>query len=189
MAVFAGGGTIFGTPPTLLLEKPPVCIGLLLQWERIGPGCGWHAPEGYYSLVIPDLIRNLYLDAPAYRRHLASKHIGNDFRGLLAGGDQGVARRDLRQQGGDVGGLDYLQEGVGGVVPEAADLAGGVVEGQALIGAKLPDGGLVKSLFRDPAEAVFIVKEDEADDAPEVVDPVGVIEGHAPAVGLGRETA
>ena len=197
MAVFAGGGTFFGTPPTPLPEKSPVGIGLPLQRKRIGPGCRWHAPEGdgltvipgRPLFVIPDLIRNLYLDAATHRRNLAAKRLRNDLRGLLAGGDQGVAGGDLRQQGRDVGGPNHLQEGVGGVVTEAADFAGGVVEGQAVIGTKRPDGHLVKALFGRDAEAVFIVKEDEADDAPEVVDPVGVIEGHAPAVGLGREAA
>ena len=100
-----------------------------------------------------------------------------------------MAGGDLAQEGGDVGGGDHFQEGVGGVVPEAADFAGGVVEGQALGGAEGPDGGLVKALFRDEAEVVLVGKEDEAEDAPEVVDPVGVIEWNAPAVGLGRETA
>ena len=36
---------------------------------------------------------------------------------------------------------------------------------------------------------VLIGKMDEAHYAPEVVDPVGVIEWHTPAVGLGREAA
>ena len=65
----------------------------------------------------------------------------------------------------------------------------GVVEGQAVLGAEVFYGGLVEAFLVDDAEVVFIIKVDEADDAPEVVDPVGVIEWHAPAVGLGRETA
>ena len=36
---------------------------------------------------------------------------------------------------------------------------------------------------------VFVGKVDYAHDAPEVVDPIGVVKRHAPAVGLGRETA
>ena len=57
------------------------------------------------------------------------------------------------------------------------------------MGAELTYLGLVESFFFDYAEVVFVVEVDEADDAPEVVDPVGVVEWHAPAVGLGRETA
>ena len=57
------------------------------------------------------------------------------------------------------------------------------------MGAELAYGGLVEAFLTDDAEVVFIVEMDKADDAPEVVDPVGVIEWHAPAVGLGRETA
>ena len=36
---------------------------------------------------------------------------------------------------------------------------------------------------------VLVAKMDQSHDAPEVIDPVGVIEGHAPAVGLRRKTA
>ena len=53
----------------------------------------------------------------------------------------------------------------------------------------MSDGGLVKAFFTDDAEVVFVVEVDQAHDAPKVIDPVGVVEWHAPAVGLGRETA
>ena len=36
---------------------------------------------------------------------------------------------------------------------------------------------------------VLVSEMDEAEDAPEVVDPVGVVERHTPAVRLRRETA
>ena len=81
------------------------------------------------------------------------------------------------------------REGVGGVVAETADFAGGVVEGEALIGTEGADGGLVEAFLGRDAEVVLVGKVDDAHYAPEVVDPVGVIEGHAPAVGLGREAA
>ena len=107
----------------------------------------------------------------------------------MAGGDDGAAVRDALEEGGDVGGGDDFEEGVGGVVSETAHFARRVVEGEALIGTKGADGGLVEALFGRDAEVVFIGKMDEAHYAPEVVDPVGVVEWHAPAVGLGREAA
>ena len=57
------------------------------------------------------------------------------------------------------------------------------------MGAEFAYIGLIEAFFFCVAEVVFIVEMDEANDSPEVVDPVGVIEWHAPAVGLGRETA
>ena len=57
------------------------------------------------------------------------------------------------------------------------------------MGAEFANIGLIEAFFFDDAEVVFIIEMYQADDAPEVVDPVGVIERHAPAVGLGRETA
>jgi len=99
-----------------------------------------------------------------------------------------VAVGDLGQKGGDVGGRDHLQEGVGGVVPEAPHFAGGVVEGQARIRAEAADHGLVKAFLPRQAKMLPVPKMNQAHDAPEVVDPVGVIERHAPAVRLGRKT-
>lgn len=96
---------------------------------------------------------------------------------------------DASQQSLDVGGGDDLQEGVGGVVFQPPDLAGSVVEGEALPGAELPNRPLVKPLLPRHAEMQLVPKVNQPHDAPEVVDPVGVVEGHAPAVGLGRETA
>ena len=119
----------------------------------------------------------------------AAEGAADDLGGLLAGGYQGGAEGDLLQECGDIGWGYYLKVGIGGVVFEAADLGGGVVECQAVLGAELAYGGLVEAFLTDDAEVVLVVEMDEADDSPEVVDPVGVIEWHAPAVGLGRETA
>ena len=64
--------------------------------------------------------------------------LGGEGAGFFARGDEGVATGDAGQQGWDVRGGDDLQEGVGGVVFEAAYLAGGVVEGQARVRPKQP---------------------------------------------------
>ncbi len=119
----------------------------------------------------------------------AAEGAADNLGGLLAGGDKGVAERDLLQQCGDIGRRYYLEVGIGGVVFKAFYLGGGVVECQAVLGAELAYGGLVEAFLTDDAEMVLVVEMNEADDAPEVVDPVGVIERHAPAVWLGWETA
>ena len=112
-----------------------------------------------------------------------------DLSCFLAGSYYCGAVRDLLQQCGDIGRCYYLQKGVGGVVFQTADLGCGVVEGQAFLGAEFAYVGLVEAFFFDDAESVLIVEVYQAHDAPEVVDPVGVVKRHAPAVGLRRETA
>ena len=122
-------------------------------------------------------------------RDWAVECAADNLCGLLASGDNCCAEGDLLQQCGDIGRRYYLEVGIGGVVFEAADLGGGVVECQAVLGTELAYGGLVEAFLAYDAEVVLVVEMDKADDAPEVIDPVGVIEWHAPAVGLGRETA
>lgn len=99
-----------------------------------------------------------------------------------------MAVGDLGQQGGDVGGRDHLQKGVGGVVLETPHFAGCVVERQSFGGAERPDQGFVKAFLPRQAKMFPVPKMNQAHDAPEVIDPVGVIERHAPAVRLGRKT-
>ena len=120
---------------------------------------------------------------------MAVECAGNDLGGLLTGGYYGGAEGDLLQQCGDIGCCDYFKESIGSVVFQAAYLGGSVVEGQASLGAEFLYRGLVEAFFFDYAEVVFIVEMYQADDAPEVVDPVGVIKWHAPAMGLRREAA
>ena len=147
------------------------------------------APDS--AVVTPDLIGGiiLYVDASSYRRDGATEGLCDDGAGFFAGGDEGVARRDAGQKGGDVGGGDDFQEGVGCVVFEAADFAGGVVEGESLLGAEGADGGFVEAFLGADAEVVLVAEVNQSHDAPEVVDPVGVVEWHAPTVRLGREAA
>ena len=100
-----------------------------------------------------------------------------------------MAERNPGQQGGDVSGGDDLQERVGGIVLQAAHLACGVVERQALAGAERSNRSLIKPLLAREAEMVLVAEMDEPHNPPEIVDPVGVVERHAPAVLLRRETA
>ena len=145
--------------------------GLKGPWNLEGPG---------------DIEGNIH--ETAHWRGSAAEAGCEGMGGFFAGDNDVSASGDAGQQGRDVGGGDYFQEGVGGVVLQAANLAGGVVEGQAGIGTEGTDGGFVEAFLGRDAEVVFVAEVDEAHDAPEVVDPVGVIERHAPAVRLGRET-
>ena len=122
-------------------------------------------------------------------RYRAAEGLGDDAAGFFTGGDEGVTFRDAGQQGGDVSGGDDLEKGVGSVVSKPPNFAGGIIERQAFARTKRPYRTLIKALFPNQAEVVLVAEVDEAHDAPEVVDPVGVVEGHAPAVGLGREAA
>ena len=162
-----------------LTEQHPIRLSLLLQREGVGAGGGGHAPEAEGVDAHP----------AADGRDGTVEGLGGEGAGFLARGDEGVAVGDAGQQGRDVRGGDDLQEGVGGVVFEAAYLACGVVEREAGVGAELPDPGFVETLFAWHAEMILFPEVDDAHDTPEVVDPVGVVERHAPAVRLGREAA
>ena len=106
---------------------------------------------------------------------------------MLAITYQRLAIGDPGQQGWDIGGGDYFQKGVGGVVFQPLHFAGGVVKGQADISTKLSDQGLVEAFFGRNAEVIFIAEMNQADDSPEVIDPVWVIERHAPSMRLRRK--
>ena len=129
---------------------------------------------------------NIYEGAD--RRNGTAEGYRYDFRGLLAGGDQGMATGYLPKQGRHIGGGNHFQESVGSIVLQTPHLAGRVVEGQAPGSAERTDGGFVKTFLTRDAEMVLVVKKDQPQDAPEVVDPVGIVERHAPAVRLGRKT-
>ena len=118
----------------------------------------------------------------------ASESGSDDLGGFLTGGDQGVALRNAGEQGGYIGSFHYLQKGVGGVVTKATHLAGCVVERQSFGGAERPDQGLVKALFSRHAKMLLVPKENQTHDSPEIIDPIRVVERHAPAERLGWET-
>ena len=60
---------------------------------------------------------------------------------------------------------------------------GSVVEGYAFFAAEGLNAGLVETLLSFYDKVFFVVEEEESHDAPHVVLEVGIIEGHAPAVG------
>ena len=98
------------------------------------------------------------VNKPTYGRDGATEGCSGEGAGFFAGGDEGVALRNTGQEGGDVGGGDDFQEGIGCIVAEAADFAGGVVEGQAGIDTKLSDQGFVKPLLPRHAEMQLVPK-------------------------------
>ena len=161
------------------LEEGFVGGGFFLQRQGIGAGGGWHAVEAEGADI------NMSADG----RDGAGEGLGDDGTGFFAGGDESVAGRDSGQESGNIGGGDDFEEGVGGVVLQAADFGGGVVEGEAGVGTEGANQSFVKPLLARHTEVRLVPKVNQPHDAPEVVDPVGVIERHAPAVLLRRETA
>lgn len=93
------------------------------------------------------------------------------------------------QEGMDVGGKDNLQELVRGIVLQASHGGGGVVEAYALVHQEGDDKVQAECLCRSVHEMALVTKENEALYAPMVVDEVGIVEVHAPAFPLRRETA
>ena len=93
------------------------------------------------------------------------------------------------QEGMDVGGQDNLQELVRGIVLQAAYGGGGVVEAYALVVKKGDDEVKAESLCLGVHKMVLVAKENKSLYAPVVVDEIGIIEVHAPALPLRRETA
>lgn len=89
----------------------------------------------------------------------------------------------------DVGGKDNLQELVRGIVLQTANGGGGVVEAYALVHQEGDDKVQAEGLCRGVHEMVLVTKENEALYAPMVVDEVGIVEVHAPALPLRRKTA
>ena len=146
-----------------LLKEFAVGFGFLLQRQRVGAGGGGHAPEaercpvgaGHDGRVVT---QHDDVNPSSHWRDGATEGLGDDAAGFFAGGDKGVALRNTGQEGGDVGGSDHLQEGVGGIVAETSDLGGSVVEGQAGLGAELPNRSLVKPLLPRHAEMQLVPK-------------------------------
>lgn len=93
------------------------------------------------------------------------------------------------QEGMDVGGQDNLQELVRGIVLQAAYSGGGVVEAYALVHQEGDDEVKSEGLCLGVHKMVLVAKENKALYAPMVVDEVGIVEVHAPALPLRRETA
>ena len=109
--------------------------------------------------------------------------------GFLACGDDNTAMGHTMQEGVDVGGQDNLQELVRGIVLQAAYGGGGVVEADALVHQEGDDEVKAEGLCLGVHEMVLVAKENESLYAPVVVYEVGIVEVHAPALPLRRETA
>ena len=113
----------------------------------------------------------------------------DDVRGLLSGGDDGLASGELLQKQADVRRLHDFQKLVGGVVLQSADGCGGVVKGDAFLGEEGDEPFLVEGFLAGDEEVFLVLEEEEAEDAPHVVLQVGVEEIHAPAFLLRREAS
>lgn len=89
----------------------------------------------------------------------------------------------------DVGGQDNLKELVRGIVLQTSHGGGSVVEAYALVHQEGDDEVQAEGLCRSVHKMVLVTKKDEALYAPMVVDEVWIVEVHAPAFPLRRETA
>ena len=133
-------------------------------------------------------VRRRNADASSNRRDAAAENLRHHFSGFLPGGDERAAGGNLPEQGRDVRRGYHLQECVGGIVPHSPDFTGGIVEGKALSFAERADGSFVEGFLLRKAEMILVFEENQSHDAPEVIDPIGVVERHAPAVLLRRKT-
>lgn len=93
------------------------------------------------------------------------------------------------QEGMDVGGQDNLQELVRGIVLQAAYGGRSVVEAYALVHQEGNDEVKAEGLCLGVHEMVLVAEENKAFYAPMVVDEIGIVEVHAPALPLRRKTA
>ena len=124
----------------------------------------------------------------SHGRYGASKGLGHNLRGLFPGSDQRMARWNPCKQSRYVRGRNHLQEGIGGIIAQPPYLAGGVVERQPLACTERPNRCLIKPLFARYAEMLLVPEVNQPQNSPEVIDPVGVIEWHAPAMLLRGKT-
>lgn len=110
---------------------------------------------------------------------------------LLASGDNDFALRYLAQQRNNVGGLNDLEELVGGIVLQASNCRGGIKETYAFFFKETYDGGKAEGLVGNINEIVFIAKEKLSFYPPMVIDEIGIeeIEIFCPSLPLRRETA
>ena len=89
----------------------------------------------------------------------------------------------------DVRGLLYLQVLVAGIVPGAAYLLCSVEESQAMLCGQADDSLPVKLFGALLLQSRWFSQQEEPHDAPEIIEPVGVKEFHAPPLAWWRKTA
>ena len=164
-------------------EEAAVGGGFLFQGEGVGSGGGGHAVEAHRTAF--EIEFGIFPGG----RWGGAEGLAEGVGGFFSGGDNGLALRDLPQQGGDVGRGHYLQELVGGVVFQAADGGGGVVHRYAGSGAEIHYVIQSEFLGGNVHETVLVVEKYQAQNPPHVVDEIRVVKIYAPALGLGRETA
>ena len=98
-----------------------------------------------------------YVDTSTYGRDFAAECLSDNTCSLFTGSYKSIAHGDLLQQRRNIGGRNHLQESIGGIVAQATDLAGGVIESQPLAGAEIPNQCFIETLFRRNAKVILIV--------------------------------
>ena len=116
---------------------------------------------------------------------MVAKHL----RGQLPRRNDGLTVRNLSQHCVEIRRLHDLQILVGGIVLRATDTGSRIIEGYAFLLQERDDPLQIETLLLLHDEMVLVAEEADAEDPPHVVDPVRVIERHAPALGGWREGA
>ena len=117
------------------------------------------------------------------------KSIAQRVGSFLSGGDDGRATRDLSEQSGKVGRGDDFQKLVRRIILKTADGGSRVVQGDAFVEQELHNHFFLETFGPFIYKPIPVAMENVSHDAPHVVDEVRVVEIHAPAFFLGRETA
>ena len=185
-----GGRAMQRSDARLRFEQLTVAGGLPGQRERISAGSRGHPPPLQGSAP------GGQVEMTADRRNIrAGTGRGKDgrqlFAGLAARGHDAAAERHLREKRPDIGRHQDFQKSIRRIVFQAPDTYRRVEESQAMLLAECYNPLAVKH-FSPPdrgLEAFCVSEMDQALDAPEVIDKVGVEEIHRPALARRRETA
>ena len=122
----------------IYFEYFSVKFGLPLHRPRIGPRRGGHTPQPH---VPPGIFEP---DALAYGRFAAPRDRTQRIGGFLAGGDEGAAGRDTRQQGGEIHLAHDLKKIIRRIVFQPDDFDRRVVECDPAAAAEGLDALLVE---------------------------------------------
>lgn len=159
----------------ILYEQSRVVLGLLFEAHGIGAAGAGHTPPAEQAS------EGFTLSVFANPGHGHGELLLELFAGLTARGDHVVAMGHLAKQDTQVGGLQNLEMVVGGIVAQAADACGGVVEGKAPLQAELDDALATEAFLVCEDKVLWVGEMQEAHDAPEVVDIIRIEEVHRPA--------
>ena len=161
-----------------LSSKPyhfAVILGFALGLHRIGTGGTGHAPETEGTVIEGEL--GIFTD---FGRLGDAELSAGNLGGQLTCRDNGLAFRQLPEHGVKVGLFDDFQVLVRSCACGTADAGGSIEEGDALCFEEGDELVETEGFVGCIDEMLLVIIEDDAENAPHVVDEVGVIELHRP---------